>query len=212
MDLCLFCNFLMQEIRKVVREVGPQHVVQIITDNRSNYKKVCRLLRQEYPTIVWQPCVAHTINLILKEVGKMPDHDMVIQSARKICGWLYNHSKLHAMVTTTIGGELVKWNATRFGTNYMFLQSFLRKRDQFMKCMASSSFMQSEFSGTAEGRYAHTYLSSKGWWENIEAITTQAMYSLRFADEDKNPNLSEVLLRYQLIKMEYVSLFASERD
>jgi hypothetical protein len=35
--------------------------------------------------------------------------------------------------------------------------------------------MQSEFSGTAEGRYAHTCLSSKGWWENIEAITTQAV-------------------------------------
>lgn len=35
--------------------------------------------------------------------------------------------------------------------------------------------MQSKFSGTTEGRYAHTCLSSKGWWENIEAITTQAM-------------------------------------
>ncbi|XP_015649249.1 uncharacterized protein [Oryza sativa Japonica Group] len=208
-------NFVLKEIRKVVRELGPQHVVQIITDNGSNYKKACRLLRQEYPTIVWQPCVAHTINLMLKEVGKMPDHESVIESARKICRWLYNHSKLHAMMVSAIGGELVKWNATRFGTNYMFLQSFLRRRDQFMQWMASSGFMQSKFSGTMDGRYAHACLSSMSWWENLQTVvnSVQPMYSfLRFADEDKNPNLSEVLLRYQLLRMEYDSLFASERD
>ncbi|XP_066162205.1 uncharacterized protein [Oryza sativa Japonica Group] len=208
-------NFVLKEIRKVVREIGSEHVVQIITYNGSNYKKACRLLRQEYKTIVWQPCVAHTVNLMLKEVGKMPDHEMVIESARKICRWLYNHNKLHAMMVLAIGGELVKWNATRFGTNYMFLQSFLRKRDLFMQWMASSVFMQSKFSGTLEGKYAHACLSSLSWWENLEAVvnSVQPMYSfLRFADEDKNPNLSEVLLRYQLLKMEYDSLFANQRD
>ena len=118
--ICVVC---MQEIRKVVRELGPKNVVQIITDNGSNYRKACKLLRLEYPTIVWQPCVAHTINLMLKEVGKRPDHDYVIESARRICRWLYNHSALHAMMKTAIGGELVKWNGTRFGTNYMFLDN-----------------------------------------------------------------------------------------
>jgi len=31
-----------------------------------------------------------------------------------------------------IGGELVKYNVTRFGTNYMFLESMYKKKDQFM--------------------------------------------------------------------------------
>lgn len=127
MDLRVFCDLLMQEIRKVVCKVGHQHVMQIITNNGSNYKKACKLLMQEYRAIMWQPCVAHTINLMLKEVGKMADHDMVIASGRKICRWLYNHSKLHSMMVSAIGGELVKWNATRFGTNCMFLQSFLKE-------------------------------------------------------------------------------------
>ena len=84
-----------------------------------------------------------------------------------------------------------------------------------MQWMASSTFMQSKFNGTTEGRYAHACLSSMSWWENLEAVvnSVQPMYSfLRFADEDKNPNLSEVLLRYQLLRMEYDSLFARERD
>jgi hypothetical protein len=36
-----------------------------------------------------------------------------------------------------IGGELVKWNAIRFGTNYMFLDSMYRKREKFIQWMTS---------------------------------------------------------------------------
>nr|XP_015645954.1 uncharacterized protein LOC107281601 [Oryza sativa Japonica Group] len=41
-------NFVLKEIRKVVREIGSEHVVQIITDNGSNYKKACKLLRDKF--------------------------------------------------------------------------------------------------------------------------------------------------------------------
>jgi hypothetical protein len=94
--------------------------VQIITDNGSNYKKACKMISCKF-LIVWQPCVAHTINLMLKVIEEFPEHKAMIQAARKICRWLYYHNKLHAIMRAAIGGELVKWNATRFGTNYMFL-------------------------------------------------------------------------------------------
>jgi hypothetical protein len=29
----------------------------------------------------------------------------------------------------------VRWNATHFGTNYLFLESFLRRKDHFMQWM-----------------------------------------------------------------------------
>src|SRR5438876_6617927 len=109
---------------KVVYEIGPMFIVQIVTDNGSNYKKAYRMVTKEYSHIVWQPCVAHTINLMLKQIGAFSEHESVISSARSISRWLCNHSKLHAMMKAAIGGELVKWNATRFGTNYLFLESF----------------------------------------------------------------------------------------
>jgi hypothetical protein len=88
--------------------------VQIIIDNGSNYKKACKMISRKF-LIVWQPFLAHMINLMLKEIGEFPKHKAVIQAARRICRWLYNHNKLHAMIRAAIGGELVKWNATRFG-------------------------------------------------------------------------------------------------
>ena len=45
----------MQEIKKIVRDVGPENVVQIVTDNGSNFKKACALLHEEYNHIVWHP-------------------------------------------------------------------------------------------------------------------------------------------------------------
>ena len=69
----------------------------------------------------------HLIKKIIKDVSAenvvqiVTDHKACIGSAKRICSWLYNSNSLHHMMKKAIGGELVKWNATRFDTNYMFL-------------------------------------------------------------------------------------------
>jgi hypothetical protein len=109
----------------MVAEVRENNIVHIITYNGSNYKKACRYLTNEYRHIAWQPYLAHTINLMLKTIGDLSDHESIIDSAKLIARWLYNHEKLHTMMKNAIGGNLVRWNATHFGTNYLFLESFL---------------------------------------------------------------------------------------
>ncbi|WVZ69810.1 hypothetical protein U9M48_018539, partial [Paspalum notatum var. saurae] len=125
-------QYLLKEIKAVVMKVGYHNVVHIVTDNDSDYKKACEILTDQFPHMAWQPCLAHTINLMLKDIGKWPEHEACIQSVQKICSWLYNSNSLHSMMSQAIGGELVKWNATRFGTNYIFLESMFKKKDQFM--------------------------------------------------------------------------------
>ena len=133
----------MQLIEKIIKDVSAVDVVQIVTDNGSNYKKACQLLNAQYRHIVWQPCLAHTINFMLKDIGEWPDHKACIESAKRIYSWLYNSNSLHHTMKKAIGGELVKWNATRFSTNYMFLESIMRKKDQFMQWMVTSKFRES---------------------------------------------------------------------
>ena len=36
----------------MVTEIGPEHLVQIITDNGASYKKACRMVVAKHPTIV----------------------------------------------------------------------------------------------------------------------------------------------------------------
>jgi hypothetical protein len=78
----------------VVADIGIKHVVQIITDNGSNYKKACQDFTTKYPHITWQPCAAHTINLMLKDIGRFPDVAEVVDSAKRICRFFYNHNRL----------------------------------------------------------------------------------------------------------------------
>jgi hypothetical protein len=147
----------------VVADVGENNVVQVITDNGSNYKKACQYLTNEYLHIAWQPCLAHTINLMLKSIDEFPDHEFVIGSAKLIARWLYNHGKLYTMMKTAISGNLVRWNATRFGTNYLFLESFLRRKDRFMQWMATPQLQHSRYLDSNAGKYVHACLSSLPW-------------------------------------------------
>ncbi|TVU12808.1 hypothetical protein EJB05_46468, partial [Eragrostis curvula] len=207
-------DFIYKEMVKVLKELGPEHIVQIITDNGSNYKKAGKMISRKYP-IRWQPCVAHTVNLMLKSIGEFPEHAAVIESARRISRWLYNHNQLHDMMKNAIGGELVRWCATRFGTNYMFLESMLRRREKFMAWVGSPGFLNSRYAKTSEGRYAHGCLSNLGWWDNMIHVckAVEPLYAfLRFADQDKSPNLCEVLLKFHVMRNELESHFHNDRQ
>ena len=110
---------------------------------------------------------------------------------------------------------MVRWNATRFGTNYMFLDSMLRRKEKFMAWVSSPSFINSPYANTVEGRSAHGCLSSLSWWDSMSYVckSVEPLYAfLRFADQDRTPNLSEVLLRFNLMKQEYESLFQNDAN
>ncbi|XP_039812046.1 uncharacterized protein LOC120675023 [Panicum virgatum] len=206
-------QYLLKEIRAVVMKVEPHNVVQLVTDNGSNYKKACKMLCHEFPTIAWQPCLAHTINLMLKDIGKWLEYDACIRSAQRICSWLYNSNNLHSMMREAIGGELAKWNVTRFGTNYMFLESMYKKKDQFMTWLVSLEFRRSRHFKSETGRYIYECITSLEWWANMEYVINdvEPLYMfLRFADIDKTPNLSEVTMEYQNTRQTYASKFSSD--
>jgi hypothetical protein len=149
---------------------------------------------------------------MLKDIGQRLEHQGMITNCKRISAWLHNHGQLNAMMREAIGGELVKWNATRFGTNYMFLESLHRKRDKFMQWMTSLAFLNSKWAKTDEGLFAQVRLSSIEWWEGMDYIikTVEPIYKmLRFTDQDKKPNMGDVVMAYQQMKTELESYFGN---
>jgi hypothetical protein len=105
----------------------------------------------------------------------------------------------------------VKWNATRFGTNYMFLDSIYRKREQFLQWVSSPDFLNSKWADTEDGRFMQTRFSCIEWWDVLKYIidTVQPVYKfLRFADQDKRPTLCDVVMEFQNMKAEMESFFS----
>ena len=64
-DQVKYANLLFHLLDEVVEEVGAGNVVQIITDNASNYALVGKMLEEKHKTILWTLCAAHCIDLML---------------------------------------------------------------------------------------------------------------------------------------------------
>jgi hypothetical protein len=65
-DAQLLCELL----DRLNREVGPQYVVQVITNNATNYIATSKLPREIYQTLYWTPCATHCIDFMLANMGK----------------------------------------------------------------------------------------------------------------------------------------------
>jgi hypothetical protein len=113
---------------EVVEKVGEENVVQIITDNASNYIAAGKLLMEKRRHLFWSPCTAHCIDLILEKIGKMKGIEGLIEKARKATKFIYNHGwVLNLMRHHTNGKEILRPVVTRFATNFILIESLIEQ-------------------------------------------------------------------------------------
>lgn len=102
-------NVLFEMYGVVVTDVGPQNVVQFITDNTTACIVAGRLLTDKYPAMFFIPCAAHCLDLTLEDVGKIEWVKEAFQKAHKVTKFVYYHTKVLAIMHSFTGGkELVR--------------------------------------------------------------------------------------------------------
>nr|GEY83169.1 hypothetical protein [Tanacetum cinerariifolium] len=80
---------IFEYVDSCIEEVGPENVVQVVTDNASNNIRASTLLKAKRPTIFWTSCATHTINLMLEvKVLRMVDADW-----KPSMGFIYGEHK-----------------------------------------------------------------------------------------------------------------------
>jgi hypothetical protein len=85
-------NLLFHLLDEVVEEVGVHNVVQVITDNATNYVVAGRMLEEKHRTIWWTPCAAHCLDLMLEDIGKIEWVKKAVEQGKRIIRYIYNHS------------------------------------------------------------------------------------------------------------------------
>ncbi len=97
-----------------------------MTDNGSNFKKAGEfLMKDQRYTCFWTPCVAHYIDLILKDFGKIKVIQDFVSDVRSITTFIYNHGHVLSIMRGCCKGDLVRPGITRFATNFIALRSLL---------------------------------------------------------------------------------------
>jgi hypothetical protein len=155
-------------LEKQIDKVGKEHVVQIVTDNGANFKAAGRILMERIPTLFWTPCAAHCLDLLMEDIGKIPQLSSCINSAKKVCRFIYKHGRILDLMREKIGGDLVRPAVTRFATSYLTLASMHKNKSGLRSMFVSEEWQSNTLSKSAEGKRAENTIISISFWKNVE--------------------------------------------
>ena len=182
-------NLLFCLLDEVVEEVGAGNVVQIITDNASNYVLAGKMLEEKNKTIFWTPCAAHCIDFMLKDICKQDWIKDTIEHAKSITKYIYNHGwVLSLMRRHTQGRELVRPAVTRFATHFLTLQSLISQAQNLEKMFSSDEWNSSQWGLKQDGKDTKKRIKSSSFWKRaaeVVAITEPLVKVLRLVDGEK---------------------------
>ncbi|XP_057856303.2 uncharacterized protein LOC131065720 [Cryptomeria japonica] len=127
---------------------------------------------ERHPSIVWTPCVAHCIDLMLEDIGKLPWVKRCVEMARNICKFIYNHSWVLALMRQyTKQRELARSRITRVGTNFITLQSMLRCKATLRRTIVGEEWSSSSYAATARWTdMADCIFDEGGFWTPRDEI------------------------------------------
>lgn len=108
---------------------GEKIVVQIVTDSGANFKKIGQPWKKKTGSIVWSPCLAHSIELILMDVCKNVSFvDMLVAVGKRITRFIYGFPMLATIMKRFTGREIMLPGFTSLATHVMAIESLLKLR------------------------------------------------------------------------------------
>ena len=153
---------------EIIQEVGEQNVVQVITNNASNYVLARKILESKYKTIFWTPCAAHCIDLMLEGIGKVDWVKNTIAHAKCITKYIYNHSwVLTLMREKTEGKELVRPAITRFATHFLTLQCLNSQQENLQKMFSFDDWTESRWAHRQDGKDTKKKVFDNYFWKKV---------------------------------------------
>ena len=182
-------NLLFELLDEVVMEVGVANVVQVVTDNASNYVLAGKMLEEKHKTIFWTPCAAHCIDLMLEDIGKQEWIKNTVEHAKSITKYIYNHSwVLNLMRKNTNGREIIRPAITRFATHFLTLQSMISQAKNLQKMFSCDEWNASQWSRKQDGKDTKKKVNDATFWKKaieLVKIAEPLVKVLRLVDGER---------------------------
>ncbi|CAL0301455.1 unnamed protein product [Lupinus luteus] len=189
-------EYLFELIKQVVEEVGVGQVLQVITSGEEQYAAAGRQLTDTFPTLYWSPSAAHCIDLILEDIGNLEWIGAMIEQARSITRFVYNHSAVLNMVRRyTLGNDIVDPSISRFATNFTSLKRMVDLKHNLQAMVTSQEWMDCPYSKKTAGLDMLDCLSNQTFWSSCEMIvrlTAPLLRVLRIAASEMRPAMGYV--------------------
>ncbi|XP_042475564.1 uncharacterized protein LOC122057512 [Macadamia integrifolia] len=187
---------LYELLKEVVEDVGVQHVLQVVTDSAEHYIEAGKSLTETFPTIYWTPCSARCIDLMLEDFGKFEWVNAILEQAKSVTRFVYNHIEvLNMMQRYTHGKDLIQPAVTRSATNFTILQSMVSLKDSLQAMVTSQEWMDSSYSKNPDGLELIDAIYSQSFWSSCVTIihlTDPLLHVLRIVGSKKRPAMGYI--------------------
>ncbi|KAI8567563.1 hypothetical protein RHMOL_Rhmol02G0131600 [Rhododendron molle] len=193
--------FICKLLKEVIEEVGPENVVQVITDNAKNCAGAGLLIEGLYLNISWTPCVVHILNLALQNIcaAKNVENNQVTYDE---CSWItivaddvsfiknyiMNHSMRLAIFNDFVPLKLLSVASTRFAFVMVMLKRFKLLKTSLQTMVISPRWNSYREDDMGKAKFVKEKVLDDVWWDSIDYILsfTSPMYDmLRICDTDK---------------------------
>ncbi|SPT19209.1 unnamed protein product [Triticum aestivum] len=189
-------NLVAKSLSEQIDAIGPELVVQVVSDNGSNYKAAGRLLMEKYPTMYWTPYAAHCLDLMLEDIGKIKEFSRCIAKAKRTTRFIYSHGKVLDLMRSLNGKqEIVRPGATRFATSFLTLASMWKQRQTLKTLFVSPQWYANRLKDSEGGKAAEATVISVSFWQSVEhcmRASQPLLRALRIADGDETPAMTEM--------------------
>ncbi|CAL1388754.1 unnamed protein product [Linum trigynum] len=207
---------LYELLRQVVEEVGVQHILQVITGVEDRYVIAGKKLSETFPTLYWSPCAAHCIDLILNDFGKLEWINGIIEKARSITRFVYNHTAVVNMLRRyTFGIDILQRGLTRSATNFVTLKQMVDLKDTLQGMVTSYEWIDCPFSKQPGGLEMLDLVSDQSFWSSctrIVRLTQPLLRVLRIICDRKRPPMGYVYAGMYRVKEEIKKEFLKRED
>jgi len=135
-------EFISHVLKTAVLEVGPTHVVQIVTDALFVCKLAGTLIQTEFPQIFWTPCISHSLVLLLEDIAELDWIKPTILCAKGIQQYILNNHALHTITTRHSELESLKTYENKFASNFILVRRIVDLKKALQQMIVSDDWDQ----------------------------------------------------------------------
>ena len=145
-------------------------MVQVITNNASNCRRMGRLLEAEFPTIVCTPCASHCLDLHMEDVGKLKWVKKVTKQAISIVTFFTTKVKVLAMFQEHSTLELKKLSFTRFTYMWLLLECLCDVKFGLRQTVVSTLWNEWDEKDIEDAKAMQRFCLQEEFWHSMRSI------------------------------------------
>ena len=204
-------EYIVRVTKQAVAELKELKIncVAFCTDNCSNMKAARKRIEEELG-VLNVPCVCHSIDLLVEDLGELPWMKPIIERANQVNTYVRGHEKLHSWLKDESPHHmgLKRQSKTRFLTVRILLGRLVEQRERLEKLFVSErarSCRERLGTNALKAKYddiKKTVMDGSSWddIEYVIHIFNLPGEMLRMADGHSNPVLGYLYNRFLLIQ------------